>query len=470
MRIVSQKDIDRFLSYLDRREMNMHSILIWQNGKMLREEYYAPFTKDMTHRMYSVTKSFVSIAVGCLVGDGKIGLDDPIVKYFPDKLPEELPREMREQTVRNMLEMRTCLSGVNWFRPGVTDRLAYYFSQKPVRPAGTLFDYDSTGSYVLGCLAERVSGMPLLDFMKQRFLNEIGGFENARILATPDGTPWGDSAMICTPRALMNFALLVKNGGEWNGKQLLPKDYVEMATTRRSDNDLEGTEANKHHGYGWQFWMEEDGGWRMDGMGAQFAVCLPKDDLVIVTTGDLQYDSMGTAKLLRFIQDVLLNGYAEEPHEVKREIRAAAGERSSPMEREINGAVFKCEENDMGIKDISFLFDEDGLTLRYTNAQGEKELRAGRGRNKESLFPEYGYSSDRGNVHEMTDFRYRCQTSFAWRDSDKLRVLVQITDDYFGSCVMTFGFRDKDTLGIRMVSVAEDFLQTYRGWGNARRA
>ena len=55
-------------------------------------------------------------------------------------------------------------------------------------------------------LVERLSGMKFLDYLKVKLLNRLGDFENAEILATPDGTPWGDSALLCTPRALLKFA------------------------------------------------------------------------------------------------------------------------------------------------------------------------------------------------------------------------------------------------------------------------
>ena len=73
-------EIRKILNELSRREINCHSILITEKGKTLYEAYYAPFTADMPHRMYSVTKSFVAMAIGCLVDEGKLTLSD---KLFP---------------------------------------------------------------------------------------------------------------------------------------------------------------------------------------------------------------------------------------------------------------------------------------------------------------------------------------------------------------------------------------------------
>lgn len=170
----------QFMQVLEKKEMRMHSVLMMRGEEIFFEKYWAPFTAQTPHRMYSVTKSFVAIAIGFLCQEGKLSLDDPIVRFFSDKLPESVPPLLQKQTVRHMLMMSTCFSGMNWFQPGVVDRTAFYFSHQPVKPAGALFDYDSTGSYILGALVERLSGMPLLEYLKSRVLNRLGG-SNPRI-------------------------------------------------------------------------------------------------------------------------------------------------------------------------------------------------------------------------------------------------------------------------------------------------
>ena len=462
--------ITKLMNELTRREINLHSVLITENGKTLYEHYRAPFTAEMPHRMYSVTKSFVAMAIGCLIDEGKLKLTDRIVSFFPDKLPEKLPREMAEQTVRNMLMMNTCLAGCNWFKPGVTDRTAFYFSQKPVRPAGTLFDYDSTGSYILGCLVERLSGMKLLDYMKLRFLDEIGGFENAEILATPDGTPWGDSALICTTRALERFARLLMNQGAWNGKQLISRAYVEEATSFQSETGVNGTKSYNTYGYGYQIWMTREGGFSFHGMGGQHAIVLPEKGLIFTCTGDNQYNSDYGDRLYEAVINCLSPDFENTENWPEQDkLSVAHGEKSSPFEKEVDCAWFVCGENPMGITRFRVCFNENGGSFEYVNAQGEKKIDFGRKENDFGLFPQYGYSDDRGNVHEITDFLYKDAVSAGWIEQQKLQIWVQIIDRYFGSLMITIGWRDKDAAGVRMIKVAEDFMTEYSGWMGAYR-
>ena len=465
---MSEEVIRDFLKTLRRHEINLHSVLMMKGENLFFEQYWAPFDGNTIHRMYSVTKSFVSIAIGCLLDEGKLRLDAPVIKYFPDKLPETVHPLLAAQTIRDMLTMRTCFVGSNWFRPEVKDRCAFYFAQTPTKPSGTVFDYDSTGSYILGVLAERLSGMPLLDYLKLKVLNRIGGFENAQMLKTPDGTAWGDSALLCTPRALLNFARFVMNMGTWEGERLLSEAYLEEAVLPWAQTDLECRRTYDGWGYGYQIWRSEMNSFSFHGMGGQYAICVPEKDFIFVCTGDNQYNRPLAAPIIfRSVFEMLLG--AEEAPEETGCLPVAHGEPYSGFARLIDGAEFACEENPMGMKRFRLCFTGENCRLEYENAQGEKQLAFGMKENAFGLFPQLGYSDEYGNVHEITDFRYRCAASAGWIAEKTLQIRVQIIDRYFGSTTMTFAFKDENTVGVRMIKVAEDFLNEYEGWMTAYR-
>lgn len=466
---LSQQHIDRFMRTLAKWEINLHSVLMLRGDDLFYERYVSPYTADVPHRMYSVTKSFVSVAIGFLVDEGKLTLDDPIIRYFPDKLPEKVSPWLEKQTIRNMLMMSTCFTDGGWFRPDVTDRCKFYFSLTPRKPAGSLFWYDSTGSYVLSVLVERLSGMKLLDYLKVKLLDRLGDFENAQILATPDGTPWGDSALLCTPRAMLKFARFVMNYGKWEGEQLISEQYMRDATSCLTTNNEEGNADYNTHGYGYQIWRSEQNSFSFHGMGGQFAICVPEKNFIFVCTGDTQYQKNHVQTVLfRAVFDELVahldDGSAPEAPIFPTELPGAHGKASSAFAEKINGRTFVCEDNPMGITRFRLTFNGEEGVLDYVNAQGEKSLPFGLTKNLFVKFPQLGYSDDRGNVHEITDFRYDCASSAGWIEEQKLQIRVQIIDRYFGSTMMTFGFVDENTVGVRMIKNAEDFLSEYDGW------
>ena len=468
---LSQQHIDRFLGTLAKWEINLHSVLMLRGNSLFHEQYTAPYTADMPHRMYSVTKSFVAIAIGFLADEGKLALDDPIIRYFPDKLPEEVSPWLQKQTIRHMLTMSTCFPGGHWFDFGVTDRTRWYFSLQPKKPAGSVFFYDSTGSYVLSVLVERLSGMKFLDYLKLKLLDRLGDFENAEILTMPDGTPWGDSALLCTPRALLKFARFVMNHGKWEGEQLLSEQYMIEATSCQTTNNEDGACNYNSYGYGYQIWMDENG-YSFHGMGGQFAICVPEKDFIFVCTADTQYQKTHVQPALyRAVYDLAAcfdGGSVPEGPAFPTKLPVAHGKAESAFAQKISGVPFRCEKNPMGITQFRFTFSGDEGVLEYVNAQGEKKLPFGMKKNLFVKFPQFGYSNDHGGVHEITDFMYDCAASAGWMEEQKLQLRVQIVDRYFGSCIMTFGFVDEKTAGVRMIKSAEDFLQEYEGWIIAR--
>lgn len=477
---IDPKTIRQFLYRMKEFRINLHSVLMMRGDGLFFESYTSPFTAETPHRMYSVTKSFVSAAIGFLLQEGKLSLDDPITKYFPDKLPEDPDPLLLTQTIRDMLMMSTCFEGFNWFLPEVTDRLAFYFSHKADKIPGTLFNYDSTGSYVLSCLVERLSGKPFLEYLREKLLDRLGNFEDAEILHTMDGTPWGDSALLCRPRALLAFARFILNGGSWEGEQLLDADYVRAATSPQTDNNMTDSCNYNTYGYGYQFWMTEGGAFSMNGMGAQFAIMDPKHDLIFVCTGDDQLSSAtDSPRIYRAFFDLIAahaDGNEPVPGELPLEalpgeplydplpLSHARGERATAFSERVNGATYRCHENRMGWKWFRLELRREEGALVYENAQGEKRLQFGLQKNVFTEFPEAGYSDGFGNRHELNDFRYRAAVSAGWIEEKKLQLRVQVIDRYFGLLVITIGFKDEEQVSISMRKAAEDFFNEYEGW------
>ena len=235
---IPSSKIQEFISLLERRGASTHSMLMMRGGKILAEYYWKPFNADFCHRMYSQTKSFVGVAIGLLLDEGKLSLDDKIVSHFPEKIEREIPRYLAELSIREMLTMTTAGTNENWFTYGNPDRTNLYMNtNKANHPAGTLWEYDSAGSQVLSALVEKLSGMPLLEYLRLKFFNKMGTFKTAEMLKTPNGDTWGDSAMVCTTRDIASFGHLCMRYGNWEGEQLISREYMKEATSRVVDNN-----------------------------------------------------------------------------------------------------------------------------------------------------------------------------------------------------------------------------------------
>ena len=473
---ISSCQVSRFIRALDKRGLTMHSVLLMKGRDIFGEFYWKPFRKDLCHRMYSQTKSFVGIAVGLLEEDGLVDLDAPIHTYFPDKYQRELPPYLKEQTVRQMLVMQTAGVTPSWFRLQERDRTALYFEQnKSDHPAGMVFHYDSAGSQVLCALVERLSGKSLYDYMNERIFRHLGTFQTASILCAGTGDSWGDSALLCTTRDIASFGRFLMEGGVWDGKRLMSEDYIKAATSRQVDNNRTGFAGAFTQGYGYHIWMVP-GGFAFNGMGAQLTLCLPEQDLIFACTGDNQgfpaaKDLILSAFYEYIVEEMTPAPLPEAPAEVQTmdaladslQLTCLQGPTQSPFAKEISGRVYTCEENPMGITRFSleFLTDDTGI-FHYTNGQGEKHLPFGMGKNVFGKFPQTGYSREYGVLPGPDDFRYDCAAGAVWSEPQKLTLRVQIIDTYLGNFLTTVSFK-ADTAVVNMAKTAEWFLLEYNG-------
>lgn len=470
---ISSKKVLDFLKTLDACGFSTHSILMARGEKLFAEVYYAPFDKDFKHRMYSVSKSFVSAAVGIAADEGLLSLDDPFIQFFPE-FKEKADEKMRELTIRDMLRMETGVQrGVNWFPIENEDRTEIYFWKESEKITGTLFDYDSPASQMLCVIVERLTGMPFLDYLKAKALRKIGFSEDSYCLKARGGYSFGDSGVMCSAMDLLHFARLILNGGQWNGEQLISREYVNEAVKTQVCNDNKGFTAYDHYGYGYLIWKGPKNRFYFSGMGDQFAVCDPETDMIFVITSDNQGNPTSRPILFHELYKSIMEELGEplkedqEAHQALEEycttrtLYALPDEGEHPFMQELDGVTYRLDENPMGIEWFRFDFEGRKGNFTYQNKQGEKTLLFGIGYNEFDKFPEEGYSDliagtyAKGNYYDVA-----CSADFA--EEKKLRIKVQIIDKYFGTACFVFSFKD-ERVCVNMVKTAENFLGEYQG-------
>lgn len=474
---ISSKTVQKFIEKLEKRGAAMHGVLFMRGDKIFAEAYWKPFDKDFCHRQYSQTKSFVGVAIGLLEEEGKLRLDDKIVDYFPDKVDGEWQRFFSEQTIREMLTMTTVGGSYSWFISGDPDRVHHYFNEpRNTRPSGTIWEYDSPGSQVLCALVEKLSGKSLLDYLKEKLFNEMGAFQTATVLKTPNGDSWGDSAMVCTLRDMAAFGKLVMNYGVWNGKRLMNEEYLKAATFKLVANASSAHYSTYNCGYGYQIWRTCGNGFAFVGMGDQLTVCYPEKNFLFACNADNQGTEMIRERILEYLEDMFVDEMHDEPLPENPteqaelndlisglKLRSAQGLADSSFRKELSGVEYVCEENPMGITKFSFVFhDEKTGEFRYTNAQGEKVIPFGVNENVFGKFPQLGYSNDVGATPTTDGFMYDDAVSLAWMEEKKLLLFVQIIDRYFGNMSAVFAFKG-DRVFANFTKSAEAFLDEYQG-------
>jgi hypothetical protein len=213
-------------------------------------------------------------------------------------------------------------------------------------------------------------------------------------------------------------------------------------------------------------------------MGNQVSFCDPGHDFIFVINSDNQGNTNAYEQIFRALYTHLVHNLGDplpEDPEALAELNAYLAERklfaldkatTSPMAEKIAGKTFVCEENACGMKWFRFEFSGNTGTFFYENAQGEKQMTFGFGHNVFAKFPEEGYSKEVGSVRCPGNY-YDAAFSADWPADYTLRVRVQVIDTYFANLSMMFGFRDENTVTLRMEKKAEDFMEEYKGLVNA---
>ena len=475
---ISSKNVLKFFKTLEKYHFCTHSIIMARGNDIFAEGYYAPFHKDFKHRMYSISKSFVAIAVGMAVEDGLLSLDDKMVKFFPEYANEYTNELLENMTIREMLTMETCKGKhTNWFTSGTKDRCEVYFREPADRVSGTIFTYDSLGSFMLNVIVEKLTRKPFLEYMKERFLVKGGFSEDAYCLKCPGGYSFGDSGVMCTARDLLVFARFVMDGGKIDGVSYMNEDYLIEATKKQVSNGHDGGVEYNSYGYGYQIWKAPNDGFAFVGMGDQFAICDREKDFVFIINSDNQGHKAATRAILyHALYDLIVDELGEpleEDAQAQVELKnylddlklfALNENVASPYAETINGKTYILDENRMGIEYVHFDINGEEGVLTYKNAQGVKKLPFGFGYNVFCKFPEENYSDLTATIPEPGNM-YDCAVSADRPEEQKLRIKVQIIDKYFGNMSMEFGFKE-DKVGIFMTKTAEAFLEEYYGYAN----
>ncbi len=283
---VSSQGIASFVEAVDKIH-TLHSFMILRHGHVIAEGWWKPEAADKPHILWSLSKSFDSTAVGLAIAEGKLSLEDPVLKFFPSEAPADPSENLQAMKVRDLLTM-SCGHDVETKIPDNAPTVKEFLALPVPHVPGTHFQYNTYGSYMLSAIVTKVTGQTELEFLQPRLFEPLG-IENPKWDASPEGPSLGGYGLYLCTGDIAKFGQLYLQKGEWKGKQLLPVEWVEQATRKQVPNDKAGhskTGVDWQQGYGFQFWRCTHGAFRGDGRAGQLCLVIPEQDLVVAITAD----------------------------------------------------------------------------------------------------------------------------------------------------------------------------------------
>lgn len=292
----------------------MNGFMAARYGKVFAECWWAPYRRDIPHSNHSYGKSYTAAAIGIALGEGLVRLDEKMADIFADEIQERglvLPAGVEKITVEHVLTMT---NGMAYHPDMQGDFITHYFSTPLAWEPGTHFAYNSTGSCMLGAIILKRTGQNLKEYLTPRLFIPIG--------IDPDTFIWrqfrdlgidAEPGTFATTEANLRLALLYLQGGRWNGKQVIPEEYVRASLSVHADTRHAPEQKDGLCGYGYQLWAcSIPGVYRFDGGQGQYGIIWPEKGLTVaIHEGALAPE--GPQKTLDILYDTLLTQLADQP-------------------------------------------------------------------------------------------------------------------------------------------------------------
>ena len=410
----------------------LNSISILRHGRCCLEGWVAPYCRETPHQLFSLSKSFTSCGIGLAQAEGRLSVQDKLVSFFPEYGDCIVDSRMNKVTLADLLTMRSGhLACTTRFMFGTDDYVKAFLSSPLDTEPGTRFTYNSGASYMLAAVIKKVTGENLREYLGPRLFEPLqmtpGIWE-----CCPKGINLGGWGLYMTTDDIAKFAQLLLQHGKWEGRQILPEDYLAEATRKHADNSMNEAPDWKQ-GYGYQFWRSRHG-YRGDGASGQYAIVLEEQDIAIAVTSCV--DNMQAEldvlwkKLLPYVNDAPLPEAPEEHRELLDYLQKMAIPTPEPSGSTWHApATFRFQDNPAGIRQCDIFFSEKDCALTFQTNRGSEQLRAG--------FGHFDYST-----FQLTDALPHPVAAYAiWKNPHTLEIHSFICDGIFRD-IWTVDFED----------------------------
>ena len=388
---ISSTAILDFVQAADTSIDAMNSVMVVRHGNVVAEGWWGPYAARTPHVLYSLSKSFTSTAVGLAIAEGKLSLDDPVLKFFPDEAPANPSENLRAMRVRDLLRMVTgnqteaALFGqVDTSMKSATWVKRFLAHPVPFKP-GTHFLYNSPSTYMLSAIVQKTTGQTVRDYLTPRLFEPLG-IPRPTWTTSPEGISAGAYGLNVRTEDIAKLGLLYLHHGVWNGKQLLPAGWADTATARQTSNGSSPT-SDWDQGYGFQFWRSRHG-YRGDGAFGQYMLVLPEQDAVVAITSGVR----DMQSVMTLVWDMLLPAMQASPLADDAEslgalhdrlahlsVHTPRGRTTSPLAAAVSRQRYDIAENDRGVRSVSLDLTPRAPALVVRTASGEQRTPLGLG-------------------------------------------------------------------------------------------
>ncbi len=346
----------------------MDSLVVTRHGRLVAEAYYAPFKPGMRHKLNSATKGVVATLTGIAIQQGKLaGTDRPVLEFFADRTVAHVDDRKKAMTVQHLLDMT---SGLDWKEPLTDQRPDSLFEMlrspnwvqfvldRPMAQApGTAFNYSSGNSQLLSAILARQTGMAVPDFAAQQLFRPLG-ISGEQWRKDPQGIATGGFGLYLQTRDMAKIGYLYLRGGEWEGKQIVPRSWVDRVYQAKVPMMLSATTDLR---YGDQWWtLPARKAYMAVGYHRQIILVLPQTGVVVALTGRKNYP---IDQMLDLVERAVKSGQALAANPagsalLAERVQAVASEKplavaAPALAQGISGKTYRLAPNNLGVREFT---------------------------------------------------------------------------------------------------------------------
>jgi len=434
---ISSEAIMTFLDSVSASDHEFHSIMILRHGKVVAEGWWNPYKADLKHTLYSTSKSFTSTAIGFAVSENLITVEDKVVSFFPDYLPDTVSPYLAELTIKDLLTMSAGQDPdpTSSVRTADSNWVKKFLSIPIVNKPGSKFLYNSLATYMLSAIIQKVTGDKIVDYLTPRLFEPLG-IRGMDWEVDPMGINTGGWGLRVKTEDLAKFGQLYLQKGLWNGKQIIPAAWIEEATTAKIMQDPDARQSRKDssdwlQGYCYQFWRCRNNAYRGDGAYGQFIIVMPEKDAVVAITAETS-DMQDEINLVwEFLLPALGNETLPEntamAEALKQKLAALAlppalNASNAPVASSLTNTMITLEPNDNLLHSISMVFAGDTCKVVFKRDNTEYPVNFGNGRWIEGVTSKPGPSltGRLGGINES-----KVAAHYFWKDEKTLEMVLR---------------------------------------------
>lgn len=364
----------------EQKGLRIHSFLLVRDGRVYAEGYYSPFDRAQYQTVYSLSKSFTSAAMGLAESEGILSLDERVADLFQAEVESagvQPGPQLERLTLRHLLRMSTGQPQERMGEDLIRTFLSVPFTDMP----GEVFRYNTMATYMCAAALKK-HGVDLEAYLQEKVFDPMG-IRGLHWMRTDADICTGGYGLSILPEVIAKFGVLILQDGVWEGKRLLPGDYLRQATSRQIDNSNHGGGKDWMAGYGYQFWMCENGSFRGDGMYGQLCVMNREKNAVLAMTAfvdDIQAElSVYFDEVLSKMQDRALDVDAQASARLRRTLEGLSC-MLEPVPDEGGEAPSSLLGRDIRLDEDTVRLTQEGSYLYIHSSMSEEPFMAARGR------------------------------------------------------------------------------------------